>query len=237
MKLLWDLWSFLFYCFLLFLCIDHQGRLSHLSLLFFGTLHSDRYIFPFLLCLSLLFLPQLGVRPPQTAILPFCVSSSWGWFWSPPMGFPHSSVSKESACSAEESESCLVTSNCLRPYGIFQARILEWVSFPFSRGSSQPGFEPRSPTLQADSLPAEPQGMPKNTEVGSLSLLQRIFPTQESNWGLLHCRRILYQLSYQGRTHSSILAWRIPWTVQSMGSQRVGHDWATFTVTFFHFSV
>ena len=31
-------------------------------------------------------------------------------------------------------------------------------------------------------------------------------------------------------THSSILAWRIPWTLQSMGSQRVGHDWATFTV-------
>ena len=30
-------------------------------------------------------------------------------------------------------------------------------------------------------------------------------------------------------THSSILAWRIPWTIQSMGSQRVGHDWATFT--------
>ena len=33
-------------------------------------------------------------------------------------------------------------------------------------------------------------------------------------------------------THSSILAWRIPWTVQSMRSQRVGHDWATFTFTF-----
>ena len=30
-------------------------------------------------------------------------------------------------------------------------------------------------------------------------------------------------------THSSILAWRIPWTVQSMGSQRAGHEWATFT--------
>ena len=30
-------------------------------------------------------------------------------------------------------------------------------------------------------------------------------------------------------THSNILAWRIPWTLQSMGSQRVGHDWATFT--------
>ena len=34
--------------------------------------------------------------------------------------------------------------------------------------------------------------------MGSLSLLQQIFPTQESNWGLLHCRWILYQLSYQG---------------------------------------
>jgi hypothetical protein len=36
------------------------------------------------------------------------------------------------------------------------------------------------------------------TGMGSLSLLQWIFPTQESNWGLLHCRRILYHLSYQG---------------------------------------
>ena len=39
----------------------------------------------------------------------------------------------------------------------------------------------------------------QNTGVGSLSLLQGIFPTQELNWGLLHCRQILYQLSYQGR--------------------------------------
>jgi len=53
--------------------------------------------------------------------------------------------------------------------------------------------------LQADSLPAELQGKPKNTGVGSLSLLQLIFLTQEINWGLLHCRRILYRLSYQGK--------------------------------------
>ena len=38
----------------------------------------------------------------------------------------------------------------------------------------------------------------KNTGVGSLSLLQGIFLTQKSNRGLLHCREILYQLSYQG---------------------------------------
>ena len=36
------------------------------------------------------------------------------------------------------------------------------------------------------------------TEVGSVSLLQQIFPTRESNWGLLHYRQILYQLSHQG---------------------------------------
>ena len=42
-----------------------------------------------------------------------------------------------------------------------------------------PGIKPRSPALQADSLPAEPQGEPKNTGVGSLSLLQRIFLTQD----------------------------------------------------------
>ena len=110
--------------------------------------------------------------------------------------------------------------------GILQARILEWVAFPFSRGSSQPrdrsqvsciaaaaakslqsyptlcdprdGSPPGSP-VQVDFLPAEPQGTPKNTGVGSLSLLQQIFPTQELNWSLLHCRQILYQLSYQGR--------------------------------------
>ena len=58
-----------------------------------------------------------------------------------------------------------------------------------------PGIEPRSPTLQADSLPAEPPGKPKNAGVGSLTLLQGIFPTQELNQGLLHCRRVLYQLS------------------------------------------
>ena len=61
-----------------------------------------------------------------------------------------------------------------------------------------PGIEPRSLTLQVHSLPAEPQGKPKDTGVGSLSLLQGIFLTQDLNQGLLHCRRILYQLKYEG---------------------------------------
>ena len=55
--------------------------------------------------------------------------------------------------------------------------------------------------FKTDSLAAEPQGKPKNIGVGSLSLLQGILPTQELNWRLLHCRWILYQLSYQGSTN------------------------------------
>ena len=46
-------------------------------------------------------------------------------------------------------------------------------------------------------LLSEPPGKPMNTGVGNLSSLQGIFPTQELNRDLLHCRRILYQLSYE----------------------------------------
>ena len=79
-----------------------------------------------------------------------------------------------------------------------QARILKSVAFPSPGDISNPGIEPRSPVLKVDSLPAETPGKPKNTGVGSLSLLQQIFLTQESNHSLLNCRQILYQLSYQG---------------------------------------
>ena len=72
-------------------------------------------------------------------------------------------------------------------------------NFPSFRGElPNPGIEPRSLALQADSLPNEPPGKSKNTGVGMLSLLQRIFLTQKSDPGLLNCRRILYQLIYQG---------------------------------------
>ena len=82
--------------------------------------------------------------------------------------------------------------------GILQARILEWVAFPSPGDLPNPGIKPRSPALQVDSLPADPQGKPKNTGVTSLSLLQWIFLTQESDQSFLHCRQLLYQLSYQG---------------------------------------
>ena len=54
--------------------------------------------------------------------------------------------------------------------------------------------------------PHSPWNSPgQNTGVGSLSLLQEIFPTQGSNPGLPHCRRILYQLSHKGSPR--ILEW------------------------------
>ena len=45
-------------------------------------------------------------------------------------------------------------------HGILQARILEWVPFPSPGDLPNPEIQPRSPALQANSLPAEPQGKP-----------------------------------------------------------------------------
>ena len=80
-----------------------------------------------------------------------------------------------------------------------------------------PGIEPGSSVLQADSLPTEPPGKPKNTGVGNLSLFQGIFRTQESNRGLLHCRWILYQLSHQGSRRTE-RTWRLTERGEELGS-------------------
>ena len=110
---------------------------------------------------------------------------------------------------------------------ILQARILEWVGFPFSRGSSRPRDQicvsctagrffttesPGKPEVKVaqpcptlcDPMDCTPPGFSahgdspgKNTGVGCHALLQGIFPTQGSNPGLLHRRWILYYLSHQ----------------------------------------
>ena len=70
----------------------------------------------------------------------------------------------------------IVMSDFLQPHGIVHG-ILQNIGvgkpFPSPGGSSQPRDQTRSPSLQGDSLPAEPPGKPSNTGVGSLSLLQR----------------------------------------------------------------
>ena len=66
-----------------FLCIGHQGSLSYLSLLFIGTLHSNRYIVRFLLAFRSLLFTAI-CKASQTAMLLFCISFPWGWSWSLP---------------------------------------------------------------------------------------------------------------------------------------------------------
>ena len=122
----------------------------------------------------------------------FSILYSWSSPWD----------SESTSSSGSESESRSVVTNSLQPHGLSVefSRPEHWTRWPFPSPGDlpNPGIEPRPPTLLADSLPADPQGKPKNTGVGSISLLQGMFPTQELNWGLLHCRQILYQLSYQG---------------------------------------
>ena len=97
-------------------------------------------------------------------------------------------------------------------HGILQARILEWVAFPFSRGSSQHRDQNQVSALQADSSPAEPGGKPKETGVSSLSLLQRIFLTQELNWGYqgspTRSQRYYPIKGLNGLPDSYVLSWR-----------------------------
>ena len=104
-------------------------------------------------------------------------------------------------CSVAQSclSLCSRTVACQASLAMKFSRQEYWSRLPFPSPGDlpNPGIEPGSPALQADSLPAEPPRKPKNTGVGSHSLLQGIFPTQGSHLDLLHCRQILYHLSHQ----------------------------------------
>ena len=82
-------------------------------------------------------------------------------------------------------------------HGIFQARVLEWVVFHFSRESSQPRDRTQVSRIASGFFTIWATRDFKNIGMGSLSLLRQIFLMQELSWGILHCRWILYQLSYQ----------------------------------------
>ena len=134
----------------------------------------------------------------------------------------------------KENEIFPVVSDSLRPQFVEFFRPKYWSRQPFpSLGDlPNPGIEPRPPILQVDFLPAEPQGKPKNTGMGSLSLLQGIFPTQELNRGLLHCRQILYQMSYQGpQKKKEVITWPVlrPWALWILDvSQRYTNTYISF---------
>ena len=69
--------------------------------------------------------------------------------------------------------------------------------------------------------------VPHNINSSLIAQFVKNLPARRETW--VRCLGWEDPLEKEKATHSSILAWRIPWTVQSMGSQRVGHDWATFT--------
>ena len=83
-------------------------------------------------------------------------------------------------------------------HGILQARILEQVAFPFSRGSSQPRDQTQVSSIAGGFFTSWATREAQEYWSGSLSLLPGVFLTQELNQDLLHCRQILYQLSYEG---------------------------------------
>ena len=80
-------------------------------------------------------------------------------------------------------------------HGVLQIRILGWLRFLFQWIFPTQGLIPcllHLLHLEVNYFPSEPPGKPKNTGVGSLSLLQRLFLIQKLNCSLLHCRQILY---------------------------------------------
>ena len=82
----------------LFLCIGPGGRLSYLSLLFFGTLHSDGCVFPYLSPLPFAFLLFSTIcKASSNSLWPFCISFSWEWSWSLPPLWCHEPLSISSS--------------------------------------------------------------------------------------------------------------------------------------------
>ena len=88
------------------------------------------------------------------------ISSSRGSFW--PRDWNHVCAQASWTKWVRVTQLCPTLHYCMdhAVHGILQARILEWEAFPLSRRSSSSGIQPRSPALQADSLPAEPPGKP-----------------------------------------------------------------------------
>ena len=149
-------------------------------------------------------------------------------------------------------------------HGILQARILEWVAIPFSRGSSWPRDRTQVPCIASrfftvwatrEEAPLNDKKRNINTRCGvigtsligptHLSLDPVTVSLKRKHQRSLHSLKPRNQVEPENNykyvrdlsekavaPHSSTLAWKIPWTeepggLQTMGSLRIGHDWAT----------
>ena len=148
------------------------------------------------------------------------------------MDFPDGASGKDIDIDIEVAQSCPTLCDpmdCSLPgssvHGIFQARVLEWVSISFSRRSSQP----RDRTL-VSRIVGRRFTVWATREVPTHPQMQETLETQIWSLGWED------PLEKGMTTHSSILAWRIPWTeetggLQSIGSQKVGHTWSNLACT------
>ena len=154
--------------------------------------------------------PQSGTEPLPSAVKVrnpnhfscFSHADSCLLLWqvgSLPLAPPGKPQPLEKKVKAAQPSLTLCNPMACTSHRILQARTLEWVATPFSRGSSQPRANPGLPRYRRILYQLSHQGSPR-----ILSLLQQIFLTQELYWGLPHSRGILYQLSYQGS----------PWTTE-----------------------
>ena len=116
------------------------------------------------LCLTLC--DPVDSSPPDSSLIGFSMQEHWsGLPFPPPRDLPYPGIKYMSLLSPVLAGRFFTTST-------------SWKPCPPSGNLSNPGIKTRSPALQADSLLTEPPGKPKNTGLGRLSLLQRIFPTR-----------------------------------------------------------
>ena len=96
---------------------------------------------------------------------------------------------------------------CWSPWDRKDSDTIEWLNWTeaLEESSESESHSVVSDSLQLHALYSPWNSPGQNTGVGSLSLLQGIFPIQGSNLGLPHCRWILYQLSHKGSPR--ILEW------------------------------
>ena len=97
-------------------------------------------------------------------------------------------------------------------HGVLQARILEWLAIPFS--SSQPREQSQLILCRQILYQMSHKGSPRILEWVAFSFSREIFLIQKLDWGLLHCRWILYQLAIR----------EAPFTFPGKGTQNT-HLW------------
>ena len=140
-----------------------------------------------------LFWDAVDCNPPGSSAMRFSRQEPWRGCHAPLQGIFLTTQSCPTLCDPMS----------YTVHGILQARILEWVTFPFSRGSSQPRDQTQVSLIAGRFFTRWATREAQEYWSGELVSLLQIFPTQELNWGLLRCRQIFffffYKLSYQRR--------------------------------------